>query len=217
MHERVAADPIQERVPSRPAPQPTLALASAIGNQAFARLVTSQRAVAREPAPAEAVTEPLVLQSDDPSLDGRDAEEVSGELRDMLTSYRDGVETFTGSALKLVAAEQQWAQHMNLFGELVELFNGVELPDPGRWDAVFALWDEVQSELDGALGQAAPETINDAGAAGQVALELFDQAFALGQETSDEFLAYMQGFQGAALQVHTVASITRDILIARHP
>jgi prophage maintenance system killer protein len=207
MRERLPADTLQERPAAPPQPAPTLALASAIGNQAFARHVAARRTVAREPA----ATDSLVLQSQDPSLDGRDAQEVSGELRDMLTSYRDGVETFTGSALKLVAAEQQWARNLNLFGELVELFNGVELPDPGRWDAVFALWDEVQNELDGAIGQTAPESLAGAGAAGQAALELFDQAFALGQQTSDEFLAYVQGFQGAAQTVHTVASVTRDI------
>ena len=70
---------------------------------------------------------------------------------------------------------------MNVFGDIVELVNGVELPDPGRWDAVFALWDEVSAELDAALPQTTPETLNGAGAAGQAALELFDQAFDLGQ------------------------------------
>ena len=111
----------------------------------------------------------------------------------------------------MVEAEQHWAANMNLFGDLVELVNGADLPDPGRWDAVFALWDEVGAELDAALPQVAPATLNEAGAAGQIALELFDQAFELGQTTSDEFLAYMQGFQGAAITVHTVASVTRDI------
>ena len=204
------------------APQPAreLALASAIGNQAFARLVATRRAVAREPAapaPPEAAAsdapaaDGLVLQSADPALDGRDATEVYAELRDVLTSYRDGVETFTGSSLKMVEAEQHWAANLNLFGDLVELVNGADLPDPGRWDAVFALWDEVGAELDAALPQVAPATLNEAGAAGQIALELFDQAFELGQTTSDEFLAYMQGFQGAAITVHTVASVTRDI------
>jgi hypothetical protein len=211
MREHTVPEPASERAAERPAPRPvpSLALASAVGNQAFARMVAAQRTVAREPA-AEAA-EALVVESGDPSLDGRDAGAVAGELRELLTSYRDGVETFTGSALSLVRAEQKWAQNMNLWGDLVEWFNDVELPDPGRWDAVFALWEQVQSELDDAVAQATPETLADAGAAGQAALALFDEAFALGQQTSDEFLAYMQGFQGAALEVHTIATITRDI------
>ena len=68
MAQHSPADPVQEREGARPAPavapQPAreLALAAAIGNQAFARLVATRRAIAREPAapapPEEAAAEP---------------------------------------------------------------------------------------------------------------------------------------------------------------
>lgn len=190
-----------------------LALQRSAGNRAVSGILARQAPAADAPAAAEpaAGETRLVLESEDPALDSRSAEEVATELREMLTSYRDGVSTFEGSALQMFEGEQQWAQKLNVFGQLVELVNQVEMPPPGRWDAVFALWDEVGVELDGALGMAAPETLTDGARLGQAALELFDQAFALGQSTSDEFLGYMEGFQGAAQTVHTVASVTRDI------
>ena len=93
--------------------------------------------------------------------------------------------------------------------------NSQEPPDAGRWDQLDPWWDEVAAKLDAALAiEVGPDSITQLGTTYEAALRQYLENVEIAEHMSNEFMVYMQGFQGAAKAAAETISLMRDITFA---
>jgi hypothetical protein len=167
-------------------------------------------------AAAAHATEDAVLQSPDPTVNGRTVSDVGTELHGKAKNYG-----------RFPAQQQDYANdnlrnekrilddHDGVLGSAINLFNDAAAPDPERWRKAVVDWGVVQTQLQAVLAlQPTAANINLMGELTEKGLAGWEAAMAQTSRNSDEMLRYLEGFSQAAKAVHSGVQLTSEILMA---
>jgi hypothetical protein len=157
-----------------------------------------------------------VLQSSDPAINGRPVVEVGAELRDKAASYaRFPAQQQEYASYNLRNERRVLAEHDGVLGDVINLFNGADAPNPDRWHKAVGDWGVVQTQLQTVLAMVpSASSINTMGELVENGLRGWEAAMAETSRYSNEFLQYLEGFSQAARNVHTGVELTSEIAMA---
>ncbi|MBT8494454.1 MAG: hypothetical protein KJO07_15465 [Deltaproteobacteria bacterium] len=143
------------------------------------------------------------IQSGHPELDGRDATEVAEHQLKRVAFYLNLSQRWLWNARVARQDEINHREQMGLMEDLIDLFNGVDQPDPARWNATIEVFEECLAlfEEAHALGPD-PMALTRLGQLSAQAIERFTMVVETAERDHSEWDRYQLGIadSGEAIQ-----------------
>jgi hypothetical protein len=161
-------------------------------------------------------TEEAILQSSDPSVNGRAVADVGAELHGKAANYgRFPAQQQEYASYNLKNEKRILDDHDGVFGTVVNLFGDAVPPNPERWRKAVVDWGTVQTQLQAVLAlQPTAANIHLMGELTEKGLTGWQAAMVQTSAYSDEMLRYLQEFSRIAGAINTGVQITADVAMA---